>query len=69
MSQESQCQQELLSQDRCYQVTRCSCGAVHVTIGPITMRLEPEAYHSLLAVLLAARQHLPFPSTPQHARC
>lgn len=39
-------------------VRQCSCGMLHVTIGPLTMRLEPGAAETLRAVLGAALEEL-----------
>lgn len=58
MNPEQSCKQEVLSQNNCFQINRCSCGAIHLSIGPMTIRLAPESLPELSAVLLAARAKL-----------
>ena len=58
MNQDQSCKQETLSQHNCFQISRCSCGALHLSIGPMTIRLAPESMRDLSAVVLAARARL-----------
>jgi hypothetical protein len=39
-------------------VRQCDCGALHVTIGPVTLRLEPAAAETLRSVLAGALSQL-----------
>ena len=34
-----------------YRVDRCSCGLVHVCIGPVTVHLEPDAFLTFADVI------------------
>jgi hypothetical protein len=42
---------ELLAEGPLSNVTTCSCGSVHLTIGALTLRLEPGAAESLWITL------------------
>jgi hypothetical protein len=35
----------------------CSCGAIHVNVGPVTINLEPEAFAQLTVLMNAALEH------------
>lgn len=49
-------------------VQRCSCGHIHLSIGPITLRLPPEAIAGLARGLQIATQTLEgLPSNPTTA--
>lgn len=37
------CRRQLLARGPFAQVERCTCGAVHLTVGAVTLRLAPEA--------------------------
>jgi hypothetical protein len=62
MNRDQNCQQETLSQHSCFQINRCSCGAYHVSIGAITIRLAPESFSELSAVVSAARAKIQEPN-------
>jgi hypothetical protein len=44
------------------QVERCSCGVIYLTVGDITMRLNPPAWEELFALLRNARSQLTGPT-------
>jgi hypothetical protein len=50
------------------QVGQCTCGMLHVTVGPITVRLEPGAAHTLRDVLTAALAAIAEPRSGPHLR-
>jgi hypothetical protein len=58
MNPDQSCKQETLSQHNCFQISKCSCGVLHLSIGPMTIRLSPESIDELSAVVLAARAKL-----------
>jgi hypothetical protein len=39
-------------------VYRCACGCVHVHIGAVTLRLQPESFHELAGVFSHAAEAL-----------
>ncbi|MDQ3369807.1 MAG: hypothetical protein M3680_30685 [Myxococcota bacterium] len=39
-------------------VERCGCGAIHVTIGAITLRLQPDAFLAIAAALEGAARSM-----------
>lgn len=54
----------LLSRLGHIRVEQCSCGAVHLHVGSITMRLEPEKAHDLARALSsAAKEFTPLEAT------
>ena len=48
------CTRKLLAGGNSCRVEACSCGHVHVTAGPITLRMEPGALQAFAAVLARA---------------
>lgn len=68
------CERRLLACGPCCVIEMCDCGAVHLTIGAITLRLRPEALTEIAAVIgdgaraLALRQaFMPHGLTPSEA--
>jgi hypothetical protein len=55
------CQPRTLAQQGVMRVDLCECGQVHVTVGPITIRLIYSQYLRLRDTLIAAAAHLPPP--------
>ncbi len=51
MSAAAACCQTLLSQGPCSQLSRCSCGHLHLALGPVTVRLEEPVLLELWEVL------------------
>lgn len=49
----------MLAERSLVRVDLCGCGQVHVSIGPITVRLGRAQYQTLCATLVAAMQQLP----------
>ncbi|MBL8951887.1 MAG: hypothetical protein JNK82_13980 [Myxococcaceae bacterium] len=58
---------ELLSQGPGCRVERCSCGTLHVTLGAVTLRMEPEVLQAMMPALNHAVTQLP-PGEPRFAR-
>ena len=49
-------------------VTVCSaCGQVHLLLGYVTLRLEPDAFRELTGMLAVALQRLPAPLSSEQA--
>lgn len=48
------CQQTLLSRGASAQLTRCSCGHLHLSLGPVTLRLEEAALRDAFGTLAEA---------------
>ena len=51
---ESECVHQLLSRGRGHQVSCCSCGTVHLTLGNTTIRLTRADFATLAASVRAA---------------
>jgi hypothetical protein len=51
MTESNPCRRELLARSETASVERCACGTVHLTIGPLTLRLPPSAVESLASTL------------------
>ncbi len=45
------CRRQLLARGPFALIERCSCGAVHLTVGAVTLRLAPEALVELATVV------------------
>lgn len=64
MSDESTaCQPRTLSRQGNVRVDLCGCGHLHVTLGPVTVRLGRDQYLVFCNTLLAAARDLPETST------
>jgi hypothetical protein len=64
------CSVKLLAQGPCADVTRCACGHVRLTVGPVTVRLEEEVFRALFLTMLEAMEALsrkeePRPGCPE----
>ncbi|RKG87445.1 hypothetical protein [Corallococcus terminator] len=61
------CCRAVLARGPCAEVTRCSCGHIHLAVGPVTLRLEEDVLRALGHTLLEAIQHLEeVPQSPRH---
>ena len=49
----TRCTQTLLADSACAQLSRCSCGHLHLALGPVTVRLEEPVLAELLRLLSA----------------
>jgi hypothetical protein len=47
MENSPKCQKRKLAARGSFSVDRCECGAIHLTLGFVTIRLEPRAYREL----------------------
>jgi hypothetical protein len=45
------CKRTRLAGNDSFKVDLCGCGAIHLTVGFVTLRLDPDAYRKLVAVL------------------
>jgi hypothetical protein len=48
------CCRAVLARGPCAEVTRCSCGHIHLAVGPVTLRLEEDVLRALGHTLLEA---------------
>ena len=55
------CRRTLLAQSPVGQVEQCACGMVHLTVGPCTLRFDPDVLRAVAAMLHAA-VHAPAPA-------
>ncbi|WP_375759580.1 hypothetical protein [Corallococcus exercitus] len=60
------CCREVLARGPCAEVTRCSCGHIHLAVGPVTLRLEEDVLRALGHTLVEAIQQLEVPHAPAH---
>ncbi|WP_171418898.1 hypothetical protein [Corallococcus exercitus] len=58
------CCRAVLARGPCAEVTRCSCGHIHLAVGPVTLRLEEDVLRALGHTLVEAIQKLEAP--PAH---
>lgn len=56
---------ELLAQSPCAKVTRCEGGHLHLTVGPVTVCMEPEVFEAVLLTLRDAHRRLAAPPLEQ----
>ncbi|RKH16616.1 hypothetical protein D7Y13_04090 [Corallococcus praedator] len=62
-----ECCRAVLARGPCAEVTRCSCGHIHLAVGPVTLRLEEDVLRALGHTLLEAIHHLEAASQqPRH---
>lgn len=56
----------LLAESPCARITRCKSGHFHVSVGPVTVRMEPEIFRAFVLTVRDAAEHLtaPPPSLP-----
>jgi hypothetical protein len=53
-----ECGKTVLARGPCAEVTRCSCGHLHLAVGPVTLRLEEEVLRAIGLTLAEALQRL-----------
>ena len=64
MKGDTGCRRRRLASRPSFSVDECDCGAIHLTIGYITLRLDPCAYREVVAMMNDALQRLPAPHRP-----
>lgn len=52
------CRREIVARNATCKVERCSCGMLHVTIGPLTLRFDPGALEEVHRALFDALARL-----------
>ena len=60
------CCRAVLARGPCAEVTRCSCGHIHLAVGPVTLRLEEDVLRALGHTLVEAIHQLEMPHAPAH---
>lgn len=58
MSASANCMREVIAQSCVAGVERCSCGTLHLVLGPFTLRLSPDQFRVLLGTLIEGQNHL-----------
>ncbi|MDY7225242.1 hypothetical protein [Hyalangium rubrum] len=64
------CQRTVLASSPSSEVTRCSCGHIHLSVGPVTIRMDEDMLHAAWHTLgdaLRSLASLPTPSTSEVA--
>ena len=64
MNDESKCRRRRLAERASFSIDECDCGAIHLTIGYVTMRLDPCAFREMAARAGFAFDRLPDQSRP-----
>jgi hypothetical protein len=52
------CQTIMVARKKLGSVTQCQCGVLTLTLGSVSLRFEPAAFHELQALLVQARRRL-----------
>lgn len=52
------CGKTVLARGPCAEVTRCTCGHLHLAMGPVTLRLEEDVLRAIGVTLVEAIQRL-----------
>lgn len=68
MMREERCPRECLADGPLCRIDRCGCGMLHVTLGPLTVRLEPAACRAVHATLAEALDRLDEQARPAMPR-
>jgi hypothetical protein len=58
MLQKPKCAHKRLAAEGCFTVDLCDCGAIHLTLGFATLRLEPAAYRELAYAIVRGLHEL-----------
>ncbi len=58
------CGKKVLARGPCAEVTRCSCGHIHLAMGPVTIRVEEEVLRAIAMTLAEALHQLGTPLEP-----
>lgn len=59
---------ELLAQSPCAKVTRCEGGHLHLTVGPVSVCMEPDVFRAVVLTMREAAARIettPAPALPQ----
>ncbi|PZR09358.1 MAG: hypothetical protein DI536_22520 [Archangium gephyra] len=56
---------ELLAQSPCAKVTRCEGGHFHLTVGPVTVCMEPDVFRAVALTMRDAAARLEASQAPQ----
>ncbi|HPH27822.1 MAG TPA: hypothetical protein PLA87_13325 [Pseudomonadota bacterium] len=67
MSAQAGCFREVIAQSCVASIERCSCGTLHIVLGPFTLKLSIEQYQKLLSTLLEGQSHLDEQAEPQQS--
>jgi hypothetical protein len=51
MANEKNCKRKRIAESGTFHVDLCKCGVVHLTIGCLTLRLDPSAYRELAVAI------------------
>jgi hypothetical protein len=65
-TQDTSCRRRRLSQRGPFLVEACGCGMLHLTFGFLTLRIAPQAFDALCAVLLEASAQMERPQSATH---
>jgi hypothetical protein len=64
MTKRKNCRRRRLAHHASFSVDECDCGALHLTIGYVTLRLEVCAYREMAAAVTEALNQLPVQHRP-----
>ncbi len=55
---------ELLAQSPCAKVTRCDGGHLHLTVGPVSVCMEPDVFRAVMMTMREAAARIEAVATP-----
>ena len=58
MPNSDKCDRRRLAARASFAIDECDCGSVHLTIGHVTIRLDPCAYSEMAVAIAEALEHL-----------
>jgi hypothetical protein len=58
MDERPKCARRRLAERASLSVDSCACGAIHLTIGFVTLRLDPHAFREFATMVCEAASHL-----------
>jgi hypothetical protein len=58
----NRCERAVVAEGPGARIERCNCGAVHLSLGPVTVRLDPESFESFAVTVAYASARMARPS-------
>ena len=58
MSDDHSCFRQIIARGCVVQVERCTCGTLHLVLGPFSLKLSPQHFRTLLGTLQEAQSAL-----------
>jgi hypothetical protein len=58
MKQTNSCRRQVIVEDGVAKIEHCVCGMIHVSVGPITVRLDPNTFEAVSTSFATAMEKL-----------